>query len=143
MTIASVFTRIFSPATYTARKAVAHEQVFKKALGDLLDNVGNLQRKAQHTNVGLCSNEAHIALSILKDSSGAALDLSNAKLQLRYVKVLKKDFESQLKDVLKVNGQRDCWRADHLKPLNALYRDANKLQHFNHRDYGQQKSQQQ
>jgi len=141
MTIASIFTRIFSPATYTAQKAVAHEALFNKALGKLVENIENMHKRVQFTNVGLRSNYAHTALIELKKDRGAALDVSSAKLQLHYVKVLKEDFQSQLNDVLKVNGQRDCWQADHLKPLNALYRDARNLQHFDHRDYRPQSSQ--
>ncbi len=141
MTIASILTRVFSPATYIAQKAVAHETVFNRALGKLVENIENMHELTQKTNVGLRSNYARTALLELKKDSGAALDISTAKLQLHYVKVLKKDFEAQLKDVLKANGQRDCWQADHLKPLNALYRDACRIQHFNHRDHGLQESQ--
>lgn len=131
MTITSVLTRVFSPTTYAARKAVAHEQVFRKALGDLLKNVGNLQKEVKCTNVGLRSNDAHLALSDLRKSIGNPLSVSMAKLQLHYVKVLKKDLESQLKDALKANG----WQADHLKPLNALYKEASKLQHFRYQNH--------
>lgn len=137
MTITSVFTRVFSPATYTARKAVAHPEEFKRGIAALLQGIENLNRNSEGTqNVCVRSNLAFAALSELErfnkpSSEGATpLDASTAKTQLSYVKALKKDFESQVKDVLKSNGRRDCWYMDQVKPLEKLYGEANKLQHF-------------
>ncbi len=148
MTIASVFTRIFSPATYTARKAVAHPDEFRGGIAALLENIKNLNLSSEKApNVCLRSNLAFTSLPKLEmlnrppEEGGTPLDVSKAKEQLSYVKALKRDFKSQFEDVLKSTGRRDCWYMEQVKPLKELYGEASKLQHFNHRDYGQQKSQ--
>ena len=148
MTITNILTRVFSPATYTAQKAVAHPEEFKRGIAALLKNIKNLNRSSEEApNVCLRSNLAFTSLPKLEmlnrspHEGGTPLDVSIAKTQLSYVKALKRDFKSQFEDVMKSNGRRDCWYMDQVKPLKELYGEASKLQHFNHRDYGQQQSQ--
>ncbi|WNH50948.1 hypothetical protein [Stenotrophomonas oahuensis] len=148
MTITSILTQIFKPATYAAQKAVAHPEEFKRGIAALLKNIKNLNPSPEDSsNVCVRSNLAFSNLWKLETfnqsphDGGTPLDVATAKEQLSYVKSLKRDFKSQFEDVLKSNGRRDCWYRDQVTPLKELYGEASKLQHFNHRDYGQQKSQ--